>query len=135
MRYIRLYVIGCGLCFGLFMNGHAIAEMIKWVDKFGIIHIQDSPQVNTTEKKSRIKIDPKVEIYVTSWCPASQKALKYFQEKVVSFTAYDVEKDPDASRRQKEINPRGSVPTVVINGNVYVGFNAVKFDRMLEESR
>jgi glutaredoxin len=135
MKYIRLYVFGCGLFLGLFMTGHAIAEIIKWVDKFGIIHIQDSPQVNTPEKKSQIKIDPKVELYVTSWCPWSQKALKYFQEKGVSFTAYDIEKDPGSRRRQKEINPSGSVPTVVINGNVYVGYSANEFDRMLKESR
>ena len=133
MRYIRLNVLGCGLLFGLFMTGHAIAEMIKWVDKFGITHIQDSPLANIPEKKSQIKIDPKVELYVTSWCPASRKALEYFQTKGISFTAYDVEKDPDAYRRYKEIYKTGRVPTVVINGNVYVGFNADEFDRMLKE--
>jgi hypothetical protein len=29
MRFIRLYVFGSGLLFGLFISGHAMAEMYK----------------------------------------------------------------------------------------------------------
>ncbi len=160
MKHIRLYVLGSGLLFVLFMNKHALAEMYKWVDKFGIIHIQDSPPKDApdtakikrrgkrnsspgarrppaatssddSEKTSELKPEPKVELFVTRWCPASQQALKYFKSKGIPFTAYDVEKDSNALRRQKEINPRGSVPTVVINGKVFDGYNADEFDQML----
>jgi len=148
--------------FGLFVCERAIAEMYKWVDKSGIVHIQDSPPENTSdtgkignrrerntapavrrppeatsavnpEKAPEAKRDPKVDLYVTSWCPYSQQALAYFKAKGVPFTVYDVEKDPDARRRQKEVNPTGSVPTVVINGTVLRGYNPGKFDKLLNE--
>jgi len=164
MRFLRLYVIGSVLLFGLFINGHAVAEMYKWVDKFGITHIQSSPPEDTSdtsknkkprernsspgarhspaaasaddpEKTSENEINPKVELYVTSWCRYSRQAQAYFKTKRVPFTVYDIEKDPDARRRQKEINPTGSVPTVVINGNVIRGYNAEKYDRFLNGSR
>jgi glutaredoxin len=165
MRYLRLYLFGSGLLFALFISGHAIAEMYKWVDKLGITHIQGSPpedtpdtgkikkrgerntspavrfhspaatSVDDPEKTSEIKLDPKVELYVTSWCRYSQQAQAYFKTKGVPFTVYDIEKDPNARRRQMEINPTGKVPTVVINGNVIRGYNAEKFDRFLNKSR
>jgi glutaredoxin len=138
--------------------------MYKWVDKFGITHIQSSPPEDTSdtsknkkprernsspgarhspaaasaddpEKTSENEINPKVELYVTSWCRYSRQAQAYFKTKRVPFTVYDIEKDPDARRRQKEINPTGSVPTVVINGNVIRGYNAEKYDRFLNGSR
>jgi glutaredoxin len=162
MRFIRLYVFGSGLLFGLFISGHAMAEMYKWVDKFGITHIQGSPpedspgtsknkkpgdpmrgvrqspaatSADDPEKTSEIKINPKVELYVTSWCRYSQKAQGYFKTKGVPFTVYDIEKDPNARRRQLEINPTGKVPTVVINGNVIRGYNVEIYDRILNGSR
>jgi glutaredoxin len=130
-----------------------MAEMYKWVDKFGITHIQGSPPEDTPdtsknkkprernsspgvrhspaaisaddlEKTSEIEIKPKVELYVTSWCRYSHQSQAYFKTKRVPFTVNDIEKDPDARRRQKEINPTGSVPTVVINENVIRGYNA-----------
>jgi glutaredoxin len=141
-----------------------MAEMYKWVDKFGITHIQGSPpeaspdtstnkkpgernpipgvrqspaatSAGDPEKTSGLKINPKVELYVTSWCRYSQKAQAYFKTKGVPFTVYDIEKDPYARRRQLEINPTGKVPTVVINGNIIRGFNAEKYDRILNGSR
>ena len=164
MRFIRLYVFGSGLLVGSFISGHAMAEMYKWVDKFGITHIQGSPPegspdtsknkkprernpmpgvrlspaatlADDPEKTSEIKINPKVELYVTSWCRYSQKAQAYFKTKGVPFTVYDIEKDPNARRRQLEINPTGKVPTVVINGNVIRGYNAEIYDRTLNGSR
>jgi len=78
---------------------------------------------------------PVVEIYVTSWCPWSTKAKDYFTSRGISFSAYDIEKDPDAKRRKDEIDSRKGVPTVVINGTVVHGYNPEGYRRVLEGRR
>lgn len=134
MKHFCWYLSAGVFLFGLFVNANAMAEMCKWVDRFGITHIQECPSKNKPDP-ANAKEDPKVEIYVTSWCRYSQQALQYFKTRRISFTAYDIEKDPDARRRQLEINPTGRVPTVVIDGEIIRGYNPEKFDRILNGSR
>ncbi|MBU0730310.1 MAG: hypothetical protein KKE17_02955 [Proteobacteria bacterium] len=59
---------------------------------------------------------PKVEIYVTSWCPYCKKATNYFESKGIPYVAYDIEKDPEAAARKAKLDTRGGVPFVVIRG-------------------
>lgn len=75
---------------------------------------------------------PKVELYITDWCPYCQKAMKFFQMRGIPFTAYDIEKDRDAARRKNELDSRRGVPFAVINGRQVHGFSEQAYQRALD---
>ena len=84
-------------------------------------------------KPVRLRQNPKVEIYGTSWCPYCRMARDFFRSRGISFDDYDVERDYDAARRKKEIDPAGSgVPTTVIDGQVIHGFSEEAYLKALE---
>ena len=50
----------------------------------------------------------------------------------IPFTDHDVEADPAAKARQLQLNPRGSVPTIDVDGReVLVGFGAKSLDNAI----
>jgi glutaredoxin-like YruB-family protein len=136
------------------------AEMYKWVDKEGVIHLQDYPPQDipsSTRVEKRqfkqnpepisksndasgkknslnnqtINANPQVEIYTTSWCPYCKQAKDYLNSKGISYTEHDVEKSPEALRRRNELVPAGGVPVAVINGRVISGFSSKTYDAVL----
>lgn len=58
----------------------------------------------------------KVEMYGTSWCGYCKKARSFFVGRKIPFIEYDVEKDEQAYRRFRQMNPQGGVPFVLIGG-------------------
>ncbi len=44
---------------------------------------------------------PKVEIFVTSWCPYCTKAKAYFDGKGIAYAVYDIDKDAKCQQRLK----------------------------------
>jgi glutaredoxin-like YruB-family protein len=73
---------------------------------------------------------PKVEIYVTSWCPYCTKTKAYFEGKGIAYSAYDIEKDATARMRYMKYGQRG-VPLVVIGDTVIPGYSVADFDKAL----
>jgi glutaredoxin len=63
-----------------------------------------------------------VTMYATNWCPVCTKARAWLRQNDISFTELDVEKSEAANRAQRALNPKGSVPTLDIDGAVLVGF-------------
>jgi len=74
---------------------------------------------------------PKVELYVTSWCPYCKKARAFFLSKGIRFTEYDIEKDRRAARRKQQLDKNGGVPFAFINGIPVHGFSKVAYERAL----
>ena len=74
---------------------------------------------------------PKVELYITTWCPYCQKAMKFFESRGISFTAYDIEKDQDAARRKNQLDSRRGVPFALINGIPIHGYSEQAYLRAL----
>jgi glutaredoxin len=75
-----------------------------------------------TDKRTR-KSFPKVELFVTSWCGYCVKAKSFLQSKGVPFKAYDVEKNSQAAKQHRKLNPSGSVPVALIGGRTIRGFS------------
>jgi len=98
------------------------------------------PQLGRTQQAERARelanarelVD--VTVYYTSWCPACRAARGYLSERGIRFTEHDVEKDSRASSRQKLLNPRGSIPTIDIEGQVLVGFSPSKIERAIDHA-
>ena len=77
---------------------------------------------------------PKVEIFVTSWCPHCRALEAFLKEKKVSFNRYDIEKSPYGKRRHQELGG-GGVPVMTIGKEVLKGFNREAVLEALERAR
>ena len=77
---------------------------------------------------------PRVELYITDWCPYCRMAMKFFQSKGIPFVAYDIEKDRDAARRKNELDRQRGVPFAVINGKLVHGFSEDAYQRALDSN-
>ncbi len=65
--------------------------------------------------------EPKVLMYVASWCPYCHRARRLLEDKGVSFTEIDVDAVPQARAEMVERSGgRGTVPQIFV-GDVHVG--------------
>lgn len=62
-------------------------------------------------------------MYSTAWCGVCKRAKKWMQQNGVRYGEHDVEADEEAGHRLARLNPRLSVPTFDIGGEVLVGFS------------
>ncbi len=77
------------------------------------------------------KANPKVELYITSWCTYCKKAINFFQSRGIPFTTYNIEKDAAAARRKKQLTNRTGVPFAVINGQGIYGYSELRYKAAL----
>jgi len=75
-----------------------------------------------------------VELYVTSWCPYCRQAIDFFRSRGVYYVLYDIERDDNAARRKKELDPRKGVPFAVINGTKIHGFSEEAYLKALNQN-
>jgi len=86
------------------------------------------------EKSDRLAVarrNVSVEMYSTAWCRVCKDARQYFGDSGLAYEEYDVDKDRDADRRLRSINPQHTVPTFSIDGAVLTGFSPAAFESML----
>lgn len=88
-------------------------------------------------KKSLLetKKQPKVELFVTSWCGYCKKAEAYLRKKGIQFTTYDIEKDLRAARRKDSLTSRKGVPFALIGDQKLTGFSEMAYERALQKTR
>jgi glutaredoxin len=65
-----------------------------------------------------------IRMFTTPSCPHCAGAREWLTRKRLRFVELDVEGNPENQRAQKRLNPRGSVPTIDVDGDVVVGFAA-----------
>jgi glutaredoxin len=75
-----------------------------------------------------------ITMYSTSWCGVCSSARTYMLSKDIPFTELDVERDPLAHDRAKELNPRGSVPTIAIDDELLIGFGAAALESRIDRA-
>lgn len=151
MRLTRIMLFSIVLMFAV--NGIAEAELYKWTDQDGTLHIEQSPPKNQKYEVLNIDTESKAEpslatepaekpksirsadvvIYTTSWCPYCRKAKEYLRAKGISFTEYDIEKDKEAAERKRQLDKRGGVPFAIINGQPISGFSEGAYESALNK--
>ena len=75
-----------------------------------------------------------ITMYSTSWCGACRVARRYFDERGIAYRELDVERDRSAALRMRELNPRGSVPTIDIEGQVLIGFSSRAIEAAIDSA-
>jgi glutaredoxin len=78
---------------------------------------------------------PKVQVYLTSWCPWCKKTLEFFRTRGIKVQAYDIERDSSAAKRKRQLDSSRGVPTTVINGQVIHGYSPAAFERALKNTQ
>jgi len=63
-------------------------------------------------------------MYTTTWCPQCKRAKAWMSDNDVAYTEHDIEASPQAMRDCKKLNPKCSIPTMDIDGEVVIGFGA-----------
>ncbi len=150
------------LTFTIYLCTTAAAEIYKWVDDKGEMHISDSPPPGAKSpgemkvykdrqednldtapvparknEESRPALERKnkadVVLYTTSWCPYCRKARDYLRSRGVDFIEYDIEKDKEAAVRKRQLDNRGGVPFAIINGRSISGFSESAYERALTQ--
>lgn len=92
----------------------------------------NSAKPREPEPAVKVKAPPKVELYVTSWCKYCKKAQAFLRKNNIPFAVYDVEKDAEAAKRRRAIDPRTGVPLAVIDGKVLLGFSEAAYRYALD---
>jgi glutaredoxin len=123
----------------------ASATLYTWVDAQGVKHIDSEPPPKgarvlnidgepvagaATGAESQRRY-PKVELYATDWCPSCKRAKAYLESRHIPFTAYNVDRNREASKRLAQLNPARTIPTAVIGDAKIVGFDQAAYERAL----
>ncbi|PLX44223.1 MAG: hypothetical protein C0609_06175, partial [Deltaproteobacteria bacterium] len=75
-----------------------------------------------------------VEIFVTNSCPYCKRALAHLDSLGIAYTKLNVQTDRSAYNRMKTINPRGGVPTLLLNGEeVHIGYSPQLYDSLFKK--
>lgn len=134
----------------LSLPGQCLATLYRWVDAQGVITIRDTPpppgvkaQVFPSSDsadakrsaddaaKARSRSMPKVEIYMTEWCPTCKHAINYLNSLGIEYTKYDIDKDPKANERFHSFYRQTGVPFTLIGEERILGFSKSRFDAAL----
>jgi glutaredoxin len=97
----------------------------------------DSPGVrgpgSNSDKAVKETQPPQVELFTTSWCPYCKQARNFFQSRGIPFTEYDIEKDPKAALRKRQLDNKEGVPLAIINGQPVHGYSELAYKKALGE--
>lgn len=64
-----------------------------------------------------------VKIYTTPGCSYCTAAKRFFQEKGIKYTEYNVARDQNKAREMLDRSRQTGVPVIEINGKIFSGFN------------
>ncbi len=77
--------------------------------------------------------DKKVVIYSTPTCPYCKRAKDYLSRKGISYTDIDVAQDKEKAKEMTQKSGQMSVPVIIIDDEIVVGFNQVLLDKLLSQ--
>lgn len=72
-------------------------------------------------------------VYVKSWCPWCVEALAWLERRGFAFEVRDVQEDPEAFARMREISGQSLTPTMEVGGMVLADFDTGQLEAFLDE--
>jgi glutaredoxin len=66
-----------------------------------------------------------IEMYTATWCSACQAAHRWMDHEGIAYHEIDVDRHSDAISQLSVLNPRRTLPTFDIDGQVLIGFDQV----------
>jgi glutaredoxin len=65
----------------------------------------------------------RVVVYTASWCSVCKHAKAWMGSRGIAYEEHDIDASRDDARALRLLNPRGSIPTFDVEGDVLVGFS------------
>ncbi len=81
-----------------------------------------TPYVPPASPQQRARVH--VTMYSTRWCPVCARARSWLERRGIPYDDLDVETSTSAAARHRALNPARTVPTIVVEGRVLIGFAA-----------
>ncbi len=75
--------------------------------------------------------DKKVVIYSTPTCPYCKRAKDYLSRKGIPYTDINVAQDREKAEEMIQKSGQMSVPVIIIDDEIVVGFNQALLDKLL----
>ncbi len=75
--------------------------------------------------------DKKVVIYSTPTCPYCKRAKDYLSRKGIPYSDIDVAQDKEKAKEMTQKSGQMSVPVIIIDDEIVVGFNQALLDKLL----
>ena len=82
--------------------------------------VPDAPMTLATASQSI-----SIEMYSATWCAACQAAHRWMDHEGIAYHSIDVDRQADAIAQLSTLNPRRTLPTFDVDGQVLVGFDQV----------
>jgi glutaredoxin len=76
---------------------------------------------------------PKVDVFVTSWCPYCSKLESFLKKRGVEYTRWDIENDARGARLFADLGGQG-VPVARIGDRVVHGYDPSELESALENA-
>ena len=123
---IKILLFACAML----LSGQVCAEIYTWTVNVRINTFEsvtyDSLGKGVPEPAAR---GGNVIMYATQWCGVCKKARRYFNDNNISFTEYDIDKDPKAQARFDALEGKG-VPVILVGKRRMNGFSVEGFERI-----
>lgn len=75
-----------------------------------------------------------IEMYSAAWCSACGRAKTWMQTQGISFHEVDVDRRAGAMAQLQMLNPRSSLPTFDVDGQVVVGFQEARLRTAIDDA-
>jgi glutaredoxin len=75
--------------------------------------------------------DKKILIYGAEWCGPCHMTKHYLEGKGLSYTYFDVDKEPAKGIEAVERSGQRGIPVIDINGHIIIGFDRPRIDAAL----
>ncbi len=72
--------------------------------------------------------------YGAVWCPSCKAAHKWLDAQGIAYVDKDIEKSPADNKAMRALNPVGTIPTIDIEGQILVGFDARAIERAIRRA-
>jgi glutaredoxin 3 len=76
-------------------------------------------------------MQPEVVIYSTPTCTYCAAAKRWFKEHGVTYTEYDVSRDPVRAAEMQRLTGQNAVPVIRVGGQVMVGYDPLQLARLI----
>jgi len=73
-----------------------------------------------------------VVVYTTAWCGVCKRAKAWMESQGIAYEERNIERSHEDAQKMHAINPRNSIPTFDVEGEVMIGFSEERLGAMMQ---
>jgi glutaredoxin len=93
------------------------------------------PEVQAPAAAATVSLrDVHVVVYTTGWCSVCKRAKAWMAGQGIPYEERDIDRSSEYAQKMRSLNPRGSIPTFDVEGDVMVGFSENALIAMMQNA-